>query len=152
MYVYNSFRRYKLNIEGSRIYDPIRRKYVALTPEERVRQQTIQYLLKRLKVPADRIGVERSLSALGDPGNRKRVDLCIFGKRDEILAVIECKAAAIDGWDDPFVQAIGYVEELKVRNFFVVDGYEMQGYHYCAERFQFDPIEDIPDYEAMLAL
>ena len=77
MYIRNIFKRYKLKIEGNQIYDPIRKKYVALTPEEQVRQQTIKFLQQRLKVPADRISVERTLHSLGVPGNWKRIDICI---------------------------------------------------------------------------
>ena len=86
MYINHIFKRYKLKIEDNRIYDPIRKKFVALTPEERVRQKTLKYMIQRMKVPADKIGVEKSLSSLGDIGNRKRVDICIWGPDEEILA------------------------------------------------------------------
>ena len=69
MYINHILKRYKLQIDGNRIYDPIRKKYVALTPEERVRQQTLKFMLQRLKVSAGKIGVERSLGSLGDIGN-----------------------------------------------------------------------------------
>ena len=152
MYVDNIFKRYKLTIKDNQIYDPIRKKYVALTPEEKVRQQTIKFLIQRLEVPKDKIGVEKSLSSLGDIGNRKRIDICIWGESEEILAIIECKAGNIDGWEAPYQQAIDYVESLKVRNYFVVDGWIMDGYHYDYERSQFDPIEEIPTYQEMLRL
>ena len=41
--------------EINKIYDPIRQKYLLLTPEEDVRQKTIKFLMKRLGVPQDRI-------------------------------------------------------------------------------------------------
>ncbi len=97
MYINHIFKRYKLKIEGNKIFDPVRKKYVALTPEEKVRQQMIKFMQQRLKVPVCKIGVERSLSDLGDVGNRKRVDICIFGDDDKILAIIECKADYIGG-------------------------------------------------------
>ena len=152
MYINHIFKRYKLQIEGNRIYDPIRKKYVALTPEERVRQKTLKYMLQRMKVPANKIGVERSLSSLGDVGNRKRIDICIFGPNEEILAVIECKAGYTEGWDSPYIQAIDYVESLRVPSYFVVDEWDINGYHYNNERCQYDPIDDIPTYEELLAM
>ena len=152
MYVNHIFKRYKLTMKGSQIYDPIRKKYIALTPEEKVRQQMLKYMLQRLKVPAVKIGVERSLNSLGDTGNRKRVDICIFGVNEEIIAVIECKADYICSGESPYQQAIDYVESLKVRNYFVVDGWEINGYHYDYVRGQFDPVEEMPTYEEMLAL
>ena len=60
MYINHILKRYKLQIDGNRSYDPIRKKYVALTPEERGRQQSLKFMLQRLKVPAGKIGVERS--------------------------------------------------------------------------------------------
>ncbi len=152
MYIRNIFKRYKLKIEGNQIYDPIRKKYVALTPEEQVRQQTIKFLQQRLKVPADRIGVERTLHSLGVPGNWKRIDICIFGPKDEIVALIECKADDLGMWDSAYMQVIDYAESLKVRNYFVVDDWAITGYHYVYERNQYDPIEEIPNYEQMLQL
>ena len=152
MYIKHIFKRYKQQIEDNRIYDPIRKKFVALTPEERVRQQTLKFMLQRLRVPANKIGVERSLNSLGDVGNRKRVDICVFGPNEEILAVIECKADQVGNWESPYCQAIDYVESLKVQNYFVVDGWEINGYHYNYERGQFDPVEAVPTYEEMLSM
>lgn len=152
MYINHIFKRYKLKIEDNRIYDPIRKKFVALTPEERVRQKTLKYMIQRMKVPADKIGVEKSLSSLGDIGNRKRVDICIWGPDEEILAIIECKAGDTAGWDSPYIQAIDYVESLHVLNYFVVDEWDINGYHYNSNRCQFDPIEDIPTYEELLTM
>ena len=152
MYINHIFKRYKLQIEDNRIYDPIRKKFVVLTPEEKVRQQMLKFMLQRLKVPADKIGVERTLHSLGDIGNWKRVDICIFGANDKILAIIECKADCTRSCGDPYCQAIDYVESLKVQNYFVVDYWDIIGYHYNYERNQFDPIEVIPTYEEMLSM
>ena len=152
MYIHHIFQRYKLNMDGDRIYDPIRKKYVALTPEEVVRQQTLKFLQQRLKVPADRIGVEKTLHSLGDIGNWKRVDICIFDPDDKILAIIECKADDLGMWDNAYIQALEYVESLKVRNYFVVDSWGFEGYHYTYDRNQYDPIDDIPTYQELLLL
>lgn len=152
MYVRHIYKRYKLNIDGNQIYDPIRKKYVALTPEELVRQQTLKFLQQRLKVPADRIGVERSLHSLGDIGNWKRVDICVFGPNGEILAIIECKADDLGMWESAYIQAIDYAESLKVRNYFVADGWGINGYHYNYERNQYDPLDEIPTYNELLLL
>ena len=152
MYIHRIFQRYKLAIDGDRIFDPIRNKYVSYTPEEKVRQQTIKFLLQRLKVPKSRIGVERSLHSLGDIGNWKRVDICIFGPDDEVLAIIECKADDLGMWDSAYLQVIDYAESLQVRSYFVVDSWGIEGYHYCFERNQYDPFDEIPTYEELLSL
>ena len=152
MYIHPIFQRYKLKIDGKTIYDPIRGKYVSNTPEEEVRQKTLKFIQQRLKVPANRIGVERTLHSLGVVGNWKRVDICIFDECDNIVAIIECKADDLGRWDNAYVQAIDYVELLGVNNYFVVDNWEFEGFHYCYERNQYDPIDVIPTYEEMVQM
>ena len=46
MKVASFFKRYKVKQRDGRVYDPIREKYVHATPEEYVRQKTIQFLVK----------------------------------------------------------------------------------------------------------
>ena len=150
MYINHIFKRYKLTIKDNSVYDPIRKKYVVLTPEESVRQRMIKYMLQRLKVPADKIGVERTLHCLGVSGNKKRVDICVFDEKEELLAVVECKADYIGNGESPYQQAIDYVKSLKIRNYFVVDGWEINGFHYNCVGNQFDPIEEMPTYQELL--
>ena len=72
---------WKIQVEDKRNPDlrsPIREKYVHLTPEERVRQKTIYFLTDQLHVPKECVIVEKSLSTLGDIGNRKRIDIVGF--------------------------------------------------------------------------
>lgn len=152
MYVYHIFRRYKLDILDRTVFDPIRRKYVALTPEEKVRQQTIKFLMQRAKIPANRISIEKSLHQLGDTENRKRVDICIFDDANVPIAIVECKAYYIGAKEVPYLQAIDYVESLNIRNYFVVDGYEIYGFHYNKTQMQFEPLSQIPLYEELLRL
>lgn len=71
MNVEKIYSRYKVQIDGDQIYDPIRLKYLHLTPEEIVRQKTIKFLMKRLGVPQNKIIVERSLGTLGVEGSKK---------------------------------------------------------------------------------
>lgn len=47
------------------IYDIIRKKYVALTPEEWVRQHVIHYLIEQRNYPAALIAVEKAIDLYG---------------------------------------------------------------------------------------
>ena len=152
MYVHHIFKRYKLDIQQETIFDPIRNKYVALTPEEKVRQQTIKFLMQRAKIPAKKIGVEKTLHQLGDLGNRKRVDICIFDENNIPIAIIECKGYYIGTQESPYFQALDYIESLNIRNYFVVDGYEIYGFHYNKSRVQFESLEQFPLYEELLQM
>ena len=43
------------------VFDPLRRRYVVLTPEEEVRQKVLYLLVEHLKVPAGLVAVEYSV-------------------------------------------------------------------------------------------
>lgn len=152
MDVYHIFKRYKLKIKQDQIFDPIRSKFVALTPEEQVRQKTIQFLLHHMNVPAERLGVEVALSTLGDKGNRKRIDICIFDAENHLCGIVECKANYIGYRESPYQQALDYVTTLGVRCYFVVDGQDMIGYYYDPQNDQFVQLDTIPEYDALLQL
>lgn len=70
------------------VLDPIRRKFVALTPEETVRQMFILHLHHALQIPLGCIGVENGVKVYGQPF---RVDLQVFGRHGSALWLIECK-------------------------------------------------------------
>ena len=145
MNVKNIFDRYKVQIVEDTIFDPIRQKYVHLTPEEIVRQKTIKYLLKRLHVPQSKIIVERSLGSLGVKGNKRRIDIGILDEEDLLIGVVECKASLTQNSEAAFLQAQNYLLDLNTRYFFVTDGVKFSGYYYDTQ--QFIKLEDIPKYE-----
>ena len=96
------------------VFDPIRKRDVAATPEEGVRQALIRYLLEVLRVPANLIGVEFSLASL-EPGNLRRADLVVWRPGQGQLApwlLVECKEprARID--DEVAWQAAGYLKRI----------------------------------------
>ena len=60
-----NFKVYKFNLKNqngnAQIFDIIRKKYVALTPEEWVRQHVIWYLKEELNISKGLIAVEKEL-------------------------------------------------------------------------------------------
>ena len=145
MEVSSIFARYKIKINDNNVYDPIRRIYVKATPEEIVRQKTIKFLQLRLKVPQDKIIVERALGSLGVAGSRKRIDIGILDADDLIMAVVECKASLIGIDEAAHAQAENYLREINTRYFFVTDGVRFSGYYFDIQ--QFIKLEKIPQYE-----
>lgn len=149
MRVERDFKRYKLKIEGNKVYDPIRQMYVPLTPEEDVRQRTIKYLINRMKVPSDKIVVERGLNTFGVEGSRKRIDIGIIGDYHDLAAIIECKAYSLTGTTAPFEQAIDYVMALNIPAYFVTDGIIMEGFSLDPDNHQFLKMDSLPMYESL---
>jgi len=71
------------------IFDPIRKKYIHLTPEEWVRQHVINLLNNELKFPASRTSVEGGLKY---NARQKRTDVVIYNDEMTPLVLVECKA------------------------------------------------------------
>ena len=74
------------------IFDPFRKKWVTLTPEEWVRQNFVQYLVREKKYPAALIAMEKMIK-LGEL--RKRFDILVFDRNHRPWMMIECKSPAI---------------------------------------------------------
>ena len=108
--------RYKNKVLENKIFDPIRNKYVKLTPEEAVRQKIIKFLMKRLQVPQDKILVERALGTLGllvaEDKKKQRIDIGILDEEGLLMAVVECKASLLSKTEAAFTQAQNYMLNL----------------------------------------
>ena len=74
------------------IFDPCRRKWVALTSEEWVRQRLIQQFTIELLIPTSLISVEKEIEL---NGLRKRYDLLVFDRDGMPWLMAECKSADI---------------------------------------------------------
>lgn len=75
------------------IYDPIRKKYVAYTPEEHVRQQLLNYLVRVKGYPKGLISVERAFVV---NGQQRRYDIAVFRSDASPFLLAECKAPNVD--------------------------------------------------------
>ncbi|KAF0197070.1 MAG: hypothetical protein FD166_2029 [Bacteroidetes bacterium] len=105
------------------IFDPVRKKFVALTPEEWVRQHLIQYLAVEKQVPIHMMACERGLIVNRMP---KRFDLVIFGLSGNPVLIAECKAPGIKLSEETLYQIGRYNITLKVKHLLVSNG--MQHY------------------------
>lgn len=69
------------------IFDPIRKKYVRLTPEEWVRQNLLQYLMQTKEYPGSMMAIEKALSV---NGVNRRFDIVVY-QQEQPWLLIECK-------------------------------------------------------------
>ena len=86
------------------VLDPVRRRYVALTPEEGVRQTLLADLLA-LGYPVGLLAVEKGL-AFG--GKTWRADAVAYGRRGGALLLAECKAPGVAVSQSTFDQLARY--------------------------------------------
>ena len=106
------------------VLDTFRRRYVALTPEEWVRQQFAHYLVDVCGYPAGRIGIEVSLKVNRMP---LRTDMVIFGPRREPWMIIECKAPEVKLTHKVFDQASRYNYHFRAQYLTLTNGHS----HIC---------------------
>jgi Type I restriction enzyme R protein N terminus (HSDR_N) len=129
------------------IFDPIRRKYVRLTPEEWVRQNFAKYLIGEGHYPPGLIGIEVMFSM-----NRlkKRIDILIHDRSGLPILIVECKAPDIQLNDKVFDQIVTYNMEYKVPYIIVTNGMD----HYVCkidhENKKYDFLLVIPQYEDLI--
>ena len=122
--------------DGKRmIFDPVRQKYVALTPEEWVRQHVVQFLMQEKKYPKSLINVEKVLHV---NGLRKRYDIVIFNPNGAIHALIECKAPHITISQATFDQIAQYNMTLQSQFLMVTNGLNR---YYCTMDFENEKYE-----------
>lgn len=108
------------------IFDPVRNKWIKLTPEEWVRQHLIRFLNEEQKYPLGLMAVEKEL-VLNDL--KKRADLIIYTRRGEKLLLAECKAPSVALSQSTFEQAARYNLTLRVPFILITNGLQ----HYCAK-------------------
>lgn len=116
--------RIRITGERSEIFDPIRKAWVSLTPEEWVRQHFIHYLLNDRLVPAGLIGVEKQIKV-----NRliKRCDIVVHLSSGNPVMIVECKSPHVSISRQTFDQAIRYNLALNINYLVLTNGLV----HYC---------------------
>lgn len=108
------------------IFDVVRKKFVALTPEEWVRQHVIHYLIENKNISRSLLSVEKTLSLYE---MTKRADIVIYSKEGHPEMIIECKAPEVRITSSVFEQAARYNLKLRVRYLLVTNGNES----FCCE-------------------
>lgn len=87
------------------VYDGLRRRWVALTPEEWVRQHFVSYMVEHLGYPSTRLANEMTLKL---NNMSRRADTVVFDAVLHPLAIVEYKAPTISLTTDVLNQAMRY--------------------------------------------
>lgn len=129
------------------IFDVLRRRYVALTPEEWVRQHFVHFLMEQKGYPKGLLCNEIELKI----GEKKlRCDTVLYNKEMRPRMIIEYKAPHIVLTQKVFDQISVYNMLLHVDYLVVSNGLQ----HYCCEmnyaqnRYTF--LRAIPDYNSIV--
>lgn len=138
---------FKIKLSGTiqkpMIYDILRRKHVALTPEEWVRQHFIHYMIECKSYPASLMANEVSLKY----GSKSlRADTVLYNRSLKPIMIMEYKAPDIAITRNVFDQISTYNLLLHVDYLIMSNGMQ----HYCCkmdyDRRSYTFLTDIPDY------
>jgi hypothetical protein len=141
---------YDVKVRGTKdkpeIFDFLRKRYVALTPEEWVRQHFVHWLIEGRGYPKGLVGNEVALSC----GDKKlRCDSIVYNKEGHPLMIIEYKAPTVSLTQRVFHQISVYNLLLHVDYLVVSNGLK----HYCCrmdyDRRSYTFLQQIPDYVAL---
>lgn len=134
----------KIENEKTLVFDPLRKKYVALTPEEEVRQKILCLLVENLAVPAGLLAVEYSIQV---NGMDKRCDAVVFGNDLHPLMIVECKAQSVKITQKTLEQAVRYYSALQPRFLLLFNGKDC--FCFKVQDNALQAMDHLPDYQEM---
>ena len=140
-----NFPEYRFQIKSQNnknlIFDPIRKKYIVLTPEEWVRQHVIKQLLEN-GFPAGRISVERTLSP-----SKKRYDLVFFNETGNAQLLVECKAPKVALNQKTINQVSNYISLQNVPNVLLTNG--LTHFHFARKLEGLQIVQEFPHFSTL---
>lgn len=108
------------------VFDPVRKKWVILTPEEHVRQYMLQYLIISMQYPVSLIAVEKAITV----GNlKKRFDIVVHGRNHEPWMLVECKAPEVPLSERALHQLLTYQGTMQCSYWLLTNGLQT----FCAD-------------------
>lgn len=122
----------------------IRKKYVALAPEEWVRQHMVNFLIYHRDYPKSLISVE---SGLKYAKVSKRTDVVTFDNQGQPFMIVECKAPEVRINQKTFDQIAVYNKTLNARYLVITNGLEHFVCYYDVAKNGYKFLEDIPSYK-----
>lgn len=121
-----------------------RRRYVRLTPEELVRQTTLQLLVDEFGYSHNLIAVEVPIEVAGV---QKRCDAIIYNRQMQALMLLEFKAPSVHLTQEVFDQAAIYNRTLHVPLLMLCNGRESIVAYVTSDHYQF--VDHIPQYTSL---
>ena len=98
---------------------PVRRRWVALTPEEEVRQQALLMLYNRYGYPMELMQVEGTITV---NGMTRRCDIVVYNSAGQPQIIVECKRPDVSITQKVCDQACRYNTVLQVPCLLLTNG------------------------------
>jgi len=139
----------QIQIRGNQIYSPVRKTWVQLTPEERVRQEFLLVLMEEYGYSLDQIDEETPVTGRGS--GQARADFLIWrtpeakGRQEHALIVVECKADNVTISLKDYTQGANYAQYEHAR-FFVTHNHSETRY------WKVDATRRMPNYDEIAGI
>lgn len=128
------------------VWDPVRKIWGVLTPEEHVRQYLLLYFIDVMQYPAALIAVEKKIQV----GNlSKRFDIVVYNREHKPWLLAECKAPEVLLTEKALHQLLTYHNTMQCRYWLVSNGHSA----FCANATDIHEIkwmDGLPGYDGII--
>lgn len=136
---------FRIRVQGSdrEIFDSVRGKWIALTPEEWVRQHVITWLKEEKLYPGSLMAIEKQIKV---NGLMRRCDVVCYDSNMQPLVIVECKSPDVEITQELFDQAARYNLTVGAKFFLLTNGLR----HFCctmnhaSQKWEFLP--ELPEF------
>jgi len=123
------------------VFDPVRKLWVALTPEEMVRQAVLAYLIKR-GYEATLIAVEKQIT-IGEVS--LRFDAIVFDETFNPFILVECKAPDAKLNQEVFDQVARYNWKVQAPYFVLTNGVALLIGKHDNDKRAYELLNELPE-------
>ena len=125
--------RIKENNGDKYIWDSLRGRWLLLTPEEWVRQNTIGWFVSEKGVPELRISQEYPVDI---NGQHQRADIVVIDERAKPHILVECKAPDVKIDNEVVMQAIRYNAIIDAKYILLTNGKKIFCFEYADGKYR----------------
>jgi len=118
--------RLKQENEKTLVFDPVRKKWVILTPEEHVRQYVLQFFIQGMEYSVSLTAVEKKI-IVGKVS--KRFDIVVYDSDHEPWLLAECKEPSVPISEDTLFQLLHYYRAVRCKYWMLTNGHQT----FCAD-------------------
>jgi hypothetical protein len=125
------------------VFDPVRKKWLVLTPEEQVRQYLLAHFTGILQYPQSLIAVEKKIMV---GAMSKRFDIVVYNRMHQPWMLVECKAPDVPITQAALLQLLHYQRTIQCGYWMLSNGHQ----HFCADARNVTAISwlgSLPAYE-----
>lgn len=131
------------------IFDPIRKKFIVLTPEEWVRQHFVNFMVNHLGYPMSLMRVESGTSY---NKRAKRTDVLVYDRDLKPQVLVECKAASVAINQSTFDQIATYNKTLGAPVLVCTNGLTHYACIFNQEKGAFEFLDKVPAFDDLTSM